>query len=153
MIIIKFDTNAPVLNSAIRQDTFRITNGIPEVGYWCMDSTFNEHKLVTGDFIVINGDVKVFRNYVTDVATRRFIKRAIGQNVVEDLLESMDAQNLTDAQEDDLINRIQLVLIMLSGGYIRGALTRATGLTVAGQLTNGRKNFLVNRITAAVALL
>lgn len=77
----------------------------------------------------------------------------IGKNVVRQLYVSLRAQNLTQAQEGDLLNRVFPVLCALGDGFVRGARVMANNLTVAGQLTQVRKDFLVARIDEGILLL
>lgn len=77
----------------------------------------------------------------------------LGKSVIRDLYVTLRAQNLTSAQEDDLLNRVFSVFCYLGFGFIRGARVRANGLTVAGQLTQVRKDYLLSKIDAAILLL
>lgn len=86
-----------------------------------------------------------------------FIKNAehelIGKQVIKDLYVALRQQNLTQAQEGDLLNRLTGVLMALGFGFIRGSRVIANNLTVAGSLTQGRKDFLLAKIDAAILLL
>lgn len=77
----------------------------------------------------------------------------IGKTVVRDLIVVLRQQNLTQAQEGDLLQRIMPTLFALNDGFIQGARWMAGNLTVAGELTAGRKNYLIGEIDKAILLL
>lgn len=78
---------------------------------------------------------------------------ALGKDVVRNLYRTLRAQNLSQADEGDLLNRVFPVFCALGDGFIRGARVIASNLTVAGQLTTNRKNYLIARIDEAIAFL
>lgn len=77
----------------------------------------------------------------------------IGRDLLKDLYQTLKQQNLTQAQEADLMNRIFQVLTVIGLGFLRGARDMCNVLPVAGQLTTGRKNFLLAAIDAAIVEL
>jgi hypothetical protein len=77
----------------------------------------------------------------------------LGKDVVRDLFRTLQAQNLTQANEGDLLNRVFPVFCALGDGFLNGARVIANNLTVAGQLTNARKTYLLNAIDAAIIAL
>lgn len=77
----------------------------------------------------------------------------LGKQTVKDLYVTLSQQNLTQAQEGDLLNRIYPVLGTLSDGFIRGARVIANMIPVAGQYTQGRKDYLLARIDEAITKL
>lgn len=78
---------------------------------------------------------------------------ALGKKVISDLYVALKGQNLTQAQEADILNRVSVVLTALGFGFIRGARDIANGLTVAGSLTLARKNFILSEIDDAITKL
>lgn len=78
---------------------------------------------------------------------------AIGKNLVRELYVTLRKQNLTQAEEGDLLGRIYPVLGCLADGFIRGARVICNSIPVAGQFTNGRKNYLLTQIDNAIAEL
>lgn len=77
----------------------------------------------------------------------------LGKEIVRELFVTLRQQNLTQAQEGDLIGRIYPVLNVLSHGFIRGARVLANNLSLAGQLTSGRKDYLIAKIDEALTKL
>lgn len=77
----------------------------------------------------------------------------LGKEVVRDLYITLRQQNLTDAQEGDLIGRIYPVIGSLGDGFIRGARIIANNIAVAGQYTTARKNYLLGKIDEAILKL
>lgn len=77
----------------------------------------------------------------------------LGKSVIVDLYVALKGQNLTQAQEADIINRVAVVLVALGFGFIRGARDICNGLTVAGSLTLSRKNFILSEIDDAITKL
>ena len=77
----------------------------------------------------------------------------IGRDLLKDLYQTLKQQNLTQAQEADLMNRIFPTLTVIGFGFLRAARDMCNALTVAGQLTNARKNYLLNAIDAAIVQL
>lgn len=80
-------------------------------------------------------------------------REIIGKTVVRDLIITLRSQNLTEAQEGDLIQRIMPTLFALNDGFISGAKWMAGNLAVAGQLTAGRKTYLIGEIDKALLKL
>lgn len=77
----------------------------------------------------------------------------LGKAVVRDLFVTLQNQNLTQAEEGDLLNRVFPVFCALGDGFLRGARVIANNLSVAGQLTLARKNYLLARIDEAITAL
>lgn len=77
----------------------------------------------------------------------------IGRDLVKDLYQTLKQQNLTQAQEGDIINRITPVLLAVSMGFLRGAREICNNTATGGSFTAGRKTFLLNSIDASIALL
>lgn len=84
---------------------------------------------------------------------KSFEHEEIGKSVVKELYVTLRNQNLTQAQEGDLLNRIYPVLGTLSDGFIRGARVIANNIPVAGQYTQPRKDFLLAKIDEAITKL
>ncbi len=77
----------------------------------------------------------------------------ICKELLKDLNQTLQSQSISAADEDDLVTRINSVLMCLLGGFLNGALNKANGLTPGGALTTNRRTFLINAITAAIAEL
>lgn len=77
----------------------------------------------------------------------------VGKDLIRDLYQMLKQQNLTQAQEGDIINRITPVLLALIAGFVRGASPICSGIATGGSFTVGRKNALQNAIDAAILLL
>ena len=78
---------------------------------------------------------------------------AIGKNLVRELFITLRGQNLTQAQEGDLLSRIYPVLGCLADGFIRGARVICNATATGGEFTAQRKTYLLNQIDAAIAKL
>ena len=78
---------------------------------------------------------------------------AVGKDLIRDLYRTLKDQNLTDAEEGDLLNRIYPILGTLGDGFIRGARVICNATPTGGQLTAGRKTFLLNVIDQAITQL
>tara|TARA_R110000868_G_scaffold199747_1_gene446358 strand:- start:1107 stop:1472 length:366 start_codon:yes stop_codon:yes gene_type:complete len=77
----------------------------------------------------------------------------IGKEVIRALYITLRDQNLTQAQEGDLLGRINGVFVALGFGFIRGAKVLANNLVVAGQLTTQRKDYILAQIDEAITRL
>jgi hypothetical protein len=116
----------------------------------------NDIRITAGDFIhVESSGYSIIK--ATDYAGSDFVKNEvhelIGKHVVRDLYRTLRSQNLTQAQEGDILNRVFPVFCALGDGFIRGAREMANNLAVAGQLTAGRKNYLIAKIDEAIQMI
>lgn len=127
------------------------------VGNWLSARDGNDYKLADGDVILVGDDGKAdyfsAADYAGNVIVKNMIHESIGKQLVRELFQTLKAQDLTDAQEGDLLNRIYPVLGTLADGFIRGARVMCNAIPTGGQFTNGRKTYLLNKIDAAIAKL
>lgn len=123
------------------------------VGYYIENET-GVIRIENGDYID-EDKLKVYKliEYNASDIIKNLIHEAIGKGVIRDLYRTLRQQNLTPAQEGDLTNRINGVFIALGFGFIRGARERAASLSVAGQLTQARKDYLISKIDEAITKL
>ena len=77
----------------------------------------------------------------------------IGKEVIRGLYITLRKQNLTQAQDGDLLGRLNGVMMALGFGFIRGARVLAGNLTVGGQLTQARKDYITSKIDEAITKL
>ena len=84
---------------------------------------------------------------------KNFEHESLGKKVISDLYVALKGQNLTQAQEADILNRVAIVFVALGFGFIRGSRDIANGLSVGGNLTLARKNFILSEIDDAITKL
>lgn len=127
------------------------------VGNWITIRNGNDVKLQDGDFIVVGDDGQADHypaaTYAASAIIKNLVNEMIGKELVRDLFQTLKAQNLTDAQEGDLLNRIYPVLGCLADGFIRGSRVMCNAIPTGGQFTAPRKTYLLNQIDAAIAKL
>jgi hypothetical protein len=110
-------------------------------------------RIDDGDYIEVNGsEYKVFKasDYSSQAIIQDYIRESIGKELVKELWKDLDAMNLTEAQDLDLVNRILPVLVCLGDGFILRSRKVLNTMTTAGQLTLARKNFILNKIEQAL---
>lgn len=90
---------------------------------------------------------------IETIIQNQFIREQAGRELIRTLGQTLDAQNLTQAEEADIVTRISGVVVALSTGWLRGARVICNALTIGGALTNARKNYLLNQIDAVIAQL
>ena len=159
-MIIKFNPeNKPsyVVQDKLLENLDVNGNVIEEIiGYRVHANGIGDVRLQAGDYLRDDGGIITVIK-AADYQASDFIKNEIhelvGKDVVRDLYRALRAQNLTQAQEGDLLNRVFPVLAALGDGFINGARVICNNLTVAGQLTLARKNYLLGKIDEAIALL
>jgi hypothetical protein len=148
--MIKF--NSSNLPSFVIQDYLvnDLQKGIQVIGYrhTKLDLFVEDGDYLDGESIIYKKNV-----YEADDLIRQQIHESIGREVIRDLYKTLRQQNLTQAQEGDLLGRLNGTLIALGFGFVRAARVLANNLTVAGQLTQARKDYLVGRIDTAILLL
>lgn len=115
-------------------------------GVWQEFSSYDDYNQAIAAFGVL--DDNSIQNIIKSLEHEQ-----LGKNMIKDLYVTLRNQNLTQAQEGDLLSRINGVLMALGFGFIKGARTIANNLIVAGQLTQARKDYLIGKIDEAILLL
>jgi hypothetical protein len=157
MKVIKFDPNNKP--EFVRQDFLlddRATN-TQIIGYWIIIGKNEDDVLIeSGDYIIrdnnINEVVKL-ADYNLSSATKQYVRDKIGRAVIEELFKTLIDQNLSQADEADITNRLLSTVVALMLGNLRGARTLANNTATGGALTAQRKTFVLNTIDAAILLL
>lgn len=80
----------------------------------------------------------------------QIIREQKGRELANDLFVKLNEQNLTDAEEAQVINKISTVMVALIAGSLRGARIICNALTTDAVFNNARKNYLLNQIDKAI---
>ena len=121
-------------------------------GFW-VDTDHGSTMIEDGDYID-EEKMRVYkRSEYSSSIIKNIIHEKIGKDVVRDLYRILQSQNLTQAQEGDLITRIYPVLGSLGDGFIRASRVIASNTAVAGQYTQARKDYLISKIDEAITKL
>lgn len=94
-----------------------------------------------------------FPNPPTNFILQQARREQLGRELVADLGHVLQEQNLTQADEAAIVNKIATVITALAAGFIRGARIICNALTTDSVFTPGRKNYLLNRIDETISQL
>lgn len=149
-MITKFNSSSPP--SFVREGEFQ--TGVPA---WWVTINNNDYRLFDGDYILLDDDgvpVKyISSSDYSNVILQNLVHEAIGKETVRDLFKTLKNQNLTQAEEGDILSRIYPVLGCLADGFIRGARVICNSTATGGQFTQARKTYLLGKIDEAISKL
>lgn len=156
-MIIKFNSqNKPEF---VREDWMiadYATNNFQK-GWWVkINSDGEEQSIVDGDYLIYNGkfyQVITQAEYQADFLLQNEIQEYYGKNLVRELFKELRNQNLTQANEADIVTRIQTTLTALATGFVKGARTIANNTATGGAFTAARKTYLLNQIDNVITQL
>lgn len=157
MKVVKLDTtNLPsyVTQDLLSPPTMENPQGIQ--GYRVFIAP-NDVRLVHGDYILVDDDDNPLRVVTSaeylSATVKNLIHETIGKELVRELWRVLKNQDLDEAQEADLLNRIYPVLGCLADGFIRGARVMCNNTATGGAFTTARKNYLLTQINNAITKL
>jgi len=78
-------------------------------------------------------------------------REQVGRELVNDLFKKLQEQNLTQAEEAQIVNKISTCMVALLAGSINGARVICNALTTDAVFTPQRKAYLLGKIDAAIA--
>ena len=155
MDIIKFDSNNKP--AYVREDWLIAdynTNNFQK-GWWVkINDRGEEDQVENGDYIIYDGGfckVITQAEYQASFIQQNYIQELMGKLLIADLFKALKEQNISQADEGDIISRVQATLTALATGFVRGAKNIANNTATGGAFTVARKTYLLGQIDLTLA--